>query len=120
VREVENVLNRAHLMADGDCITLADIPPQITRATPALQPVTPPVNPQSAVGDAEAATEGILREQLRRFEMRAISQAIAAAGGDRRVAAGRLGIGLSSLYRKLEEFSSTAGPDAAASGMAAK
>lgn len=121
VREIENVLNRAHLMADGDCITLADIPPQITRAMSALQPATSAVNPGSAVGNAEAMTEGTLREQLRRFEMRAILQAIAAAGGDRRVAANRLGIGLSSLYRKLEEFSSPAGPDdAAVSGMAAK
>jgi DNA-binding NtrC family response regulator len=45
-----------------------------------------------------------LREQVRRFECKVISQAITDAGGDRRVAAQKLGIGLSSLYRKLEEF----------------
>ena len=45
-----------------------------------------------------------LRERVRRFEVSLIQRAIDDAGGDRRVAAARLGIGLSSLYRKLEEF----------------
>jgi two-component system response regulator AtoC len=47
---------------------------------------------------------GSLREQVRRFELALIQRAIDDAGGDRRAAAMRLGIGLSSLYRKLEEF----------------
>jgi two-component system, NtrC family, response regulator AtoC len=33
-----------------------------------------------------------------------INKAIVDAGGDRRAAAQKLGIGLSSLYRKLEEY----------------
>jgi two-component system response regulator AtoC len=47
---------------------------------------------------------GPLREQVRRFELALIQRAIEEAGGDRRIAAMRLGIGLSSLYRKLEEY----------------
>lgn len=47
--------------------------------------------------------EGTLRERVRRFELSLIRRAIDEAGGDRRLAAQRLGIGLSSLYRKLEE-----------------
>ena len=43
---------------------------------------------------------------MRRFEVLQIRLAIEQAGGDRRLAAGRLGIGLSSLYRKLGEASS--------------
>lgn len=105
VREIENVLNRAHLMADGDRITLADIPPQITRSIAALPAA--PFLAQREVGTPgnNAAAEGSLRQQLRRFEEQVISRAITAADGDRRVAAHGLGIGLSSLYRKLEEFS---------------
>ncbi len=92
VREIENVLNRAHLMADGDTITLADLPPQITMHMTGARAV------QAAVG------AGSLREQLREFEAAAITRAITACGGDRRLAAQKLGIGLSSLYRKIEEF----------------
>ena len=110
VREVENVLNRAHLMADGDCITLADIPPQITRDFASLPAALPPLNPETGITSVDAAPAGDLREQLRRYETQVISLAIAAAGGDRRVAANRLGIGLSSLYRKLEEFSAATDP----------
>ena len=110
VREVENVLNRAHLMADGDCITLADIPPQITRDFASVPGALPPLNPETGITGVDAAPAGDLREQLRRYETQVISLAIAAVGGDRRVAANRLGIGLSSLYRKLEEFSAATDP----------
>jgi two-component system response regulator AtoC len=41
---------------------------------------------------------------MRRIEHSIILRAIEEAGGDRRLAAERLDIGLSSLYRKLEEF----------------
>jgi two-component system, NtrC family, response regulator AtoC len=99
VREVENVLNRAHLMADGERITLADIPPTPSAIAGA--------NSGATSASHDLAVEGDLRERLRYYEMMVISQAITAAGGDRRVAAQALGIGLSSLYRKLEEFSGT-------------
>lgn len=45
-----------------------------------------------------------LREQLRDIEADIIYKTLEENHGDRRVAASRLGIGLSSLYRKLEEF----------------
>lgn len=52
-----------------------------------------------------AATEnGPLRSQLRRYESEIIMRALEDADGDRRIAARRLGIGLSSLYRKIEEL----------------
>jgi two-component system response regulator AtoC len=40
---------------------------------------------------------------LRRHEIRLLREAIESADGDRRVAAQKLGISLSSLYRKLGE-----------------
>jgi DNA-binding NtrC family response regulator len=45
-----------------------------------------------------------LRLQLRKFEAQVIMRALEESNGDRRVAAQRLGIGLSSLYRKIEEL----------------
>jgi DNA-binding NtrC family response regulator len=51
-----------------------------------------------------AAPPGSLRAQLRRFEAQLILRALEDADGDRRLAAQRLHIGLSSLYRKIEEL----------------
>ena len=93
VRELENVLNRACILADGECITLADLPADITRIVQA-----------GASAEAPAANGGSLRAQLRSFEARLIARALQEANDDRRIAAERLGIGLSSLYRKLDEF----------------
>jgi two-component system, NtrC family, response regulator AtoC len=93
VREMENVVDRALILADEGRITRADLPPQIARIAPAGK------NGGSAQESGDS-----LREQVRRFESAVISKAISDAGGDRRVAAQKLGIGLSSLYRKLEEY----------------
>ncbi|HRD95641.1 MAG TPA: sigma-54 dependent transcriptional regulator [Rubrivivax sp.] len=92
VRQLENVLHRAAILADGGCIRVADLPPEVSRLAPRVEAV-----------DTPAGDEGPLRERVRRFELSLIRRAIADAGGDRRLASQRLGIGLSSLYRKLEE-----------------
>ncbi len=97
VRQLENVLHRAAILADGGCIRVADLPPEVTRSAGGA------AEEQAAVG-----VEGSLRERVRRFELSLIRRAIDEADGDRRLAAQRLGIGLSSLYRKLEEASDDA------------
>ncbi len=93
VRQLENVINRAYILADGDNITPADLPPDISKPAPA-----------GGTGML-IATQGCLRDRLRQVEAELIMGALEEAGGDRRLAAESLGIGLSSLYRKLEEFS---------------
>jgi two-component system, NtrC family, response regulator AtoC len=93
VRQLENVLHRAAILADGGCIRTADLPPEVTRGA---APAAPALN-----GDEPRRN---LRERVRRFEVSLILRAIEEAGGDRRIAAQQLGIGLSSLYRKLDEF----------------
>lgn len=93
VRQLENVINRIHILADGGVITLADLPPEMLR--------------QGASREGNGsfiAGEGNLRDQLRQREAELITKAISDAGGDRKAAAQKLGIGLSSLYRKLEEL----------------
>jgi len=91
VRQLENVINRALILSDGDRVTMSDLPPEIARS------------PQGELG-ALVANDGYLRDQMRKVEASIISRTLRESGGDRRLAAQRLGIGLSSLYRKLEEF----------------
>lgn len=92
VRQLENVLHRAAILADGGCIRVGDLPPEVSHLAAAAE-----------AEPSEHGEEGSLRERVRRFELSLIRRSIEEAGGDRRLAAQRLGIGLSSLYRKLEE-----------------
>jgi two-component system response regulator AtoC len=89
VRELDNVINRARILSEDNRITVADLPASIVGTQPAL------------AGDVGG--EATLRLQLRRHEIKLLQDAIAAAAGDRRVAAEKLGISLSSLYRKVGE-----------------
>lgn len=99
VRQLENVLHRAAILADGGCIRVADLPPEVSHGG------TPGASTPAASDSGETGGDGSLRDRVRRFELSLIRRAIDDAGGDRRLAAQRLGIGLSSLYRKLEESS---------------
>jgi two-component system response regulator AtoC len=99
VRELENVIDRALIMADGGRVTVADLPPQITKAN---------IQASSVVHDLQLS--GTLREQVRKFEAALINKTIEESDGDRRVAAQKLNIGLSSLYRKLEELGESLQP----------
>lgn len=93
VREMENVIGRAIILADGGRITPADLPPQIYKTAQS-----------SLAGGDIKNSAGTLREQVRKYEAMLIFRTIEELGGDRRAAAQKLDIGLSSLYRKLEEF----------------
>ncbi len=97
VRQLENVLHRAAILADNGRIRAADLPAEVTRAE----------SPAPGIGTL-GSPGATLRERVRSFELRLIQQAIDECGGDRRLAAQRLGIGLSSLYRKLEDYSHAA------------
>jgi two-component system response regulator AtoC len=92
VRQLQNVISRALILSEGGRMTLSDLPPDITRSEPV----------PSATADHDVAGNS-LREQVRRYEIRQIQRAIEDASGDRTAAAKRLRIGLSTLYRKLEE-----------------
>lgn len=93
VREMENVIDRALILAEQGNITCSDLPPLITRILTLERP-----------GSASPGPRGNLREQVRRFEESVICRAISESDGDRRLAAQKLGMGLSSLYRKLEDY----------------
>ena len=84
VRELDNALERAAILADGDEIRAEHL--ELTSGGAELHPVR----------TASATLEEIERE--------AIEEALAAAGGNRRAAADRLGIGLRTLYDKLKRY----------------
>ena len=86
VRELENVIERAMILSNSEILTAADI------AT-AYGPSTPP-----------APSSDELRTATREFERQHISRVLQKAQNDKTLAAQMLGIGLSSLYRKIEDL----------------
>jgi DNA-binding NtrC family response regulator len=90
---MENVLGRAFIMADGGRITIADLPPGLSGR-----------GNRQPRDQKSGAPGGSLREQVRRAEADIILHVLNECGGDRKAAAQQLEIGLSSLYRKLDEI----------------
>jgi DNA-binding NtrC family response regulator len=85
VRELENALQRAVILGEGPLVTPADLPPDLA-----------PVEGDPALVDD-------LGEAVRRFEKQHIERVLRRLP-DKKEAAARLGIGLSSLYRRLAEL----------------
>lgn len=91
VRELENVIQRACILASDKHICVDDLPLDLVRKVSGVRK------------EADVSACGYLRQQLRKVEKEILRRAIEDAAGDRKLAADRLGIGISSLYRKLED-----------------
>jgi transcriptional regulator with PAS, ATPase and Fis domain len=87
VRELDNVIEHTMILAEGDRITLKDLPAAIV-----------------ASSQGNAAFTFNLKDALRQFEKQHILRALEQSGQDRKEAAKLLDISLSSLYRKIEEL----------------
>lgn len=87
VRELDNVIEHTMILAEGDRITLKDLPASIV-----------------AWGQARPVFTYNLKDALRQFEKKHIMRVLEQVGQDRRDAARLLDISLSSLYRKIEEL----------------
>jgi len=87
VRELENIVARSLIMSENNCIQIIDLPNHIQG---------------TKIPEHMGTGKKMLKDQVRQFEIDAIKRAIEEANGDRKVAAKNLGLGLSSLYRKLE------------------
>jgi two-component system response regulator AtoC len=85
VRELRNVLERAMILADGTLIKAEHLW----------------IETSSAAADAPANPE---EGSLADLERQTIQRILAAVGGNRRLAATRLGIGLRTLYEKLKRY----------------
>ena len=86
VRELQNVIERAVIFAEGETIELSDI--GLTGADPA--------SATECVEDLQTAVKAYEKEQIYR--------ALSRSGWDKTEAAKALGIGVSSLYRKIDEL----------------
>jgi DNA-binding NtrC family response regulator len=91
VRELENCLERACAFTSGPMIHLGDLPPAISKIA---------IN----VDEVEPASNKIL--PMSELERLTILNAIAQLNGDKLMAARLLGIGKTTLYRKLKEYGS--------------
>ena len=86
VRELKNVLERAAILAfDNQLLTSDDLPPEL-QYLPAPQPADP------------------TDRSLRAVEARHLAQVLRETSGNKMEAARQLGIGVKTLYRKIEEY----------------
>jgi len=87
VRELDNVIEHTMILGDGDWLTAEALP-------------------RALRGGAElpVATTDSLRDAVRAYERAHIQSVLSKLGNDKRAAAERLGLSLSSLYRKIEEL----------------
>ena len=105
IRQLENVVERAVLLARGDHLTMEDLPPEVTgqggndfasRATPAT-----PGGTQLAVSDVAGKT---LKEALEGPERQIILQALRANNWNRAATADALDINRTTLYKKMKRL----------------
>jgi len=98
VRELQNALARSLILSENGIIDVGDLPHNI-----AIQHSASPYKAGSGYDT--------LKQQLRNYELVIINTAIEDAAGDRKLAAKQLGIGVSSLYRKLENLTGETNAD---------
>lgn len=85
VRELDNALQRAVILGDGPLVTPLDLPPDLA----------PQTTDPTAVDDLAEATRRFERLHIERMLRQSV---------DKKEAAHRLNVGLSSLYRKIAEL----------------
>jgi DNA-binding NtrC family response regulator len=108
VRELEHAIERACALSSGPILHLGDFPTQLQNfrlhTQQSLQqrnnPAHPGGNLSTLVGSAEPTTVQSMAE----LEKQAILSTIAQLNGDKLMAARLLGIGKTTLYRKLKEY----------------
>jgi DNA-binding NtrC family response regulator len=103
IRELEHAIERACSLSSGPVLHLGDFPTQMQdfqfHAQQSLQQYN-----QAPGGDFSASTEPISVQSIADLEKQAILNTIAQLNGDKLTAARLLGIGKTTLYRKLKEY----------------
>jgi two-component system NtrC family response regulator len=90
VRELENVVQRCMVLARGEQITTADLPPMVLGAAS-----------EAGSGEGESIDSGALPDRVAALERRAIEEALEIQGGNQSRAARQLGISERALRYKL-------------------
>lgn len=108
IRELEHTVQRMVAMNSGPWLTAADLPSTVVNRAFERRFDASPRESSSPASSPFGA--GVPVSPLAEVEKRAILDAIRYTKGDRTVAAALLGIGRTTLYRKLKEYEDTAGP----------
>ncbi len=105
VRELENSVERACALSSGPVLHLGDLPTQLQqRGLEYGRDRNHDARNGAAGGDGQQAADGVAVKPLADLEREAILGAIRALNGDKLQAARLLGIGKTTLYRKLKEY----------------
>jgi DNA-binding NtrC family response regulator len=86
IRELRNTIERATVLADGDVITMHDLTDKFRTL------------------DIEGVSTSSLRQALDTFERDYIRRSLTESKGNKEAAAGKLGVDLATLYRKLKKL----------------
>ena len=97
MRELENFIERAIALGSGEILEPIDFPSQISERVN-----RPPISTSSSLRRVGRVLP------IAEVERHAILNAVAEAKGDKLLAARMLGIGKTTLYRKLREYESSA------------
>jgi len=109
VRELQNTLQRASVVCEDRMISIGDLPARIRRAVEAPGPEGADLAPAPS-GTSEAADSDLSNSEpagvrsLEELERHAILDALERTGGNRTEMARQLGIGRTTLYRKLRDL----------------
>ena len=101
VRELRNAIERASIVASGSEIQLEDLPPRIWQQTAESAERAAPASTVTRVAEAAVTPSGETLDDLERV---AILDVLRKTQGNRTEAGRRLGIGRSTLYRKLKKY----------------
>ncbi len=101
VRELENIIERAIILCEGEAILPEDLPPEITEKAPAAK--QPAAQQYEGLRHAVSRSTDLAEKEL-------LVQALKDAGNNRALAAQKLKIGRTSLYRKIKNSASNKFP----------
>ena len=120
IRELQNVVERALIVSSEEELTVdarwfqgasTEPPRRPVSERPAVQETAMPVAPPTGTSDGasgpmdpSAEPAGVAGGSLAELERQTIVRTLAAVGGNRRLAATKLGIGLRTLYEKLRRY----------------
>jgi transcriptional regulator with GAF, ATPase, and Fis domain len=110
IRQLENAIERAVVLADGESIGLADLPPELSGASGSVISASRARGGQrlqrvlaAGFGGRAPAGEG-LSDELAEMERERLMAAVAQCGGNKSQAAKLLGLPRSTLFSKLRKF----------------
>lgn len=103
VRELQNIIERAAVLARTPTITLAELPPHVVEPPPAPAPFGHEARAASAEPDV-VWTPMPLEEALKGPEREILLRALRANGWNRQRTADQLGINRTTLYKKMKQL----------------